>query len=118
MSFYEKNSYRIFFYTVGTDMNDGLKRYITSCNLHNIPYTILGLGEKWKTINFIREYSTTTILQQLELFQKPLMTSKNENLRLIKLSLIISRLINLLIFWIWVVAMVPFCFCTKNGLSK
>jgi GR25 family glycosyltransferase involved in LPS biosynthesis len=39
---------RIFFYTVGSDMNDCCKRYVESCAYYGIPYKILGLGKPWK----------------------------------------------------------------------
>jgi hypothetical protein len=32
----------------GTDMVDGLKRFIKSCEIHNLNYKIMGLGEKWQ----------------------------------------------------------------------
>lgn len=33
--------------TVGTEMNDGLKRFVKYCEIYGIPHKILGLGEVW-----------------------------------------------------------------------
>lgn len=33
--------------TTGTDMTDGLKRFIKSCNVYGLSYIIMGLGDKW-----------------------------------------------------------------------
>ena len=38
----------------GTDMTDGLKRFINSCDVYGLQYKIMGLGEKWKGGNMAR----------------------------------------------------------------
>ena len=54
--------------SVGTDMVDGLKRFINSCQIFGFPYKILGLNDNWEgndlrystgggqKINLLREY--------------------------------------------------------------
>ena len=37
----------------GTDMTDGLKRFIHSCKTYGLQYKIMGLGKKWKGGNMV-----------------------------------------------------------------
>ena len=38
----------------GTDMNDGLKRFIKSCKVYGLKHEIMGLGKKWNGGNMAK----------------------------------------------------------------